>query len=677
MNNSDNKSFEFDSLFSDFAKYIKLPTNLFSEKSLRIFCELVDINYEDRYISLVEEPKFMHMFVCYLMTSVLHAKTKDTIILKNSDSAAVIVEDRKLPHLEFMLRNAIYRLPNNWSHTLVCSKKSYKVMAEFCGKINKNINVICLPDNNLTHSSYNDLLLSKEFWNLFDSENILIYQTDSIIFREGIKEFLDFDFVGSPWPHSDDNHFGVGNGGFSFRKKSKLLNCLDKINPSELELGETTKGYMKNHNMNMVPEDVYFTKTMIDFDIGRVADIKTANKFSQERIFSKNPFGGHQYWIADARLSDERKTVLVIDDKLAVKHQGQGFGRAQSLLDTMSKHFRVTLYPTNFLEEEHDKRMDYYKKLGIRVICKPRPEYGNEIFVNVGNHIKDNDYDIIFISRPHNYREIIEYCKTNADKSKVVYDAEALSYERAFLKRDILGNPSTELCNEEKTEELALLSQTENIIVVSEREKNMISTQVPSLKENILVYGHALLPNWHTGYTFDERENLFFLGAFVEEDSPNTDALVYFAKEVFPIVEKELGCKLIVGGSEPTNRVMELDNDKIIIKGFIEDTQKYYNECKLFVSPQRFAAGIPYKLSEAMSYGIPVVGSKLMATQMNLNKDTMGIGSNASEIASEIIDMYTNKERWRLARKNSLKFIQETHNPNILNSQLVEYLTSM
>ena len=55
MNNSDNKSFEFDSLFSDFAKYIKLPTNLFSEKSLRIFCELVDINYEDRYISLVEE----------------------------------------------------------------------------------------------------------------------------------------------------------------------------------------------------------------------------------------------------------------------------------------------------------------------------------------------------------------------------------------------------------------------------------------------------------------------------------------------------------------------------------------------------------------------------------------------------------------------------------------------
>ena len=41
MNNSDNKSFEFDSLFSDFAKYIKLPTNLFSEKSLRIFVNLL------------------------------------------------------------------------------------------------------------------------------------------------------------------------------------------------------------------------------------------------------------------------------------------------------------------------------------------------------------------------------------------------------------------------------------------------------------------------------------------------------------------------------------------------------------------------------------------------------------------------------------------------------------
>ena len=97
------------------------------------------------------------------MTSVLQAKTKDAIILKNSDSALVIVEDRKLPHLEFMLRNAIYRLPNNWSHTLVCSKKSYKVMAEFCGKINKNINVICLPDNNLTHARITIYYLVKSF----------------------------------------------------------------------------------------------------------------------------------------------------------------------------------------------------------------------------------------------------------------------------------------------------------------------------------------------------------------------------------------------------------------------------------------------------------------------------------------------------------------------------------
>ena len=101
------------------------------------------------------------------------------------------------------------------------------------------------------------------------------------------------------------------------------------------------------------------------------------------------------------------------------------------------------------------------------------------------------------------------------------------------------------------------------------------------------------------------EKDLFFLGAFVSDESPNTDAILYFVNEIFPLVSEKINCKLIIGGDQPTNAIEELETEKIKVKGFIEDPKKYYRGCKLFVAPHRFAGGIPYKISEAMANGLP------------------------------------------------------------------------
>ena len=85
--------------------------------------------------------------------------------------------------------------------------------------------------------------------------------------QQTVSPFLEYDYVGAPWPpNQDDNSYGVGNGGFSLRSKSKMLECIDMINITDAErlrLGRSTIEYMKNTNSYVVPEDVYFTKTMI------------------------------------------------------------------------------------------------------------------------------------------------------------------------------------------------------------------------------------------------------------------------------------------------------------------------------------------------------------------------------------------------------------------------------
>ena len=52
---------------------------------------------------------------------------------------------------------------------------------------------------------------------------------------------------------------------------------------------------MNSENTQVVPEDIFFTKAMIDYNIGTVAPWEIAHLFSQESIPVNLPLGGHQF----------------------------------------------------------------------------------------------------------------------------------------------------------------------------------------------------------------------------------------------------------------------------------------------------------------------------------------------------------------------------------------------
>jgi hypothetical protein len=56
----------------------------------------------------------------------------------------------------------------------------------------------------------------------------LCVQWDGFILDGGAWDpaFLDYDYIGAPWPHFDDAH-NVGNGGFSLRSRRLLKACRD------------------------------------------------------------------------------------------------------------------------------------------------------------------------------------------------------------------------------------------------------------------------------------------------------------------------------------------------------------------------------------------------------------------------------------------------------------------
>jgi hypothetical protein len=210
-------------------------------------------------------------------------------IVQGNVNEAVLIEFRPLPHLEFLIRNTIHKLGRTWSHTVVCGTQNYDFMVRICRSISPHIKIIPLQVDNMVRDEYSNWLTTARFWNLFQGEKILIYQEDSMIFKRNMHEFLHFDYIGAPWPLRDGRR-RVGNGGFSLRSKSVMLQVIEK-NPLE--------NYIKLKSVNWAPEDVYFSETMEDFKLGILADRKSAFRFSTEHFVNTNSLGGHQFWKND------------------------------------------------------------------------------------------------------------------------------------------------------------------------------------------------------------------------------------------------------------------------------------------------------------------------------------------------------------------------------------------
>jgi len=251
----------------------------------------------------------------------------------NNNYETFLIEFRVLPHLEFLIKNTIIKL-FSWKHSIICGNINYEFIKKICNGL--NVNIVKLNIDNLSTGQYSRLLMTEDFWNNFTGKKLLLYQEDTYLFHtENIHDYLEYDYVGASWPiNQDDNSYGVGNGGFSLRDRKKMIECIEKVDPhKDIKLGQSTINFMRASNNDYIPEDVFFSKSMIDFAIGKVAPREIANKFSQETQKCINPIGGHNFWLANNGKTFYTNLLLENEYFKIVKHRGGWKNVIQNLID--------------------------------------------------------------------------------------------------------------------------------------------------------------------------------------------------------------------------------------------------------------------------------------------------------------------------------------------------------
>ncbi|MBT0549369.1 DUF5672 family protein [Riemerella anatipestifer] len=181
---------------------------------------------------------------------------------------------------------------------------------------------------------YNQLMLSEDFYQFFETKYILICQPDAFLFKNDLEKWLleDYDYVGAPWLRSSDRipilkkiwDFGlsfikqvinykengkwqknksllynqVGNGGLSLRKREKCIEVLK-------QLSEVVSVYLKPSNRSsFYAEDVFFSvepqRNGLSFrkpDCKKACGFAIENKQKKALAFNEGelPFGCHRW----------------------------------------------------------------------------------------------------------------------------------------------------------------------------------------------------------------------------------------------------------------------------------------------------------------------------------------------------------------------------------------------
>lgn len=360
--------------------------------------------------------------------------------------------------------------------------------------------------------------------------------------------------------------------------------------------------------------------------------------------------------ILKARTNNNFPNVLVIDDRIPYPSLGAGYPRAAHLLNTLAGFdLNVSFYPLLFAEDDWNNTYDLLDPNIEVLLDHGKPE--------LKRFLQDRQgfYKYIIISRCHNmeyFNFVINLAPSVIQGAKIIYDAEAVSAPRDFLRQAVLGAPIAESQQQAVLKkELEQASIADNIVTVSGRESAIFQQ---ANFNNTLVIGHTIEPE-PTPTAFTGRSGFLFVGALRDDGSPNVDSLLWFIINVLPLIEARIpGVLLEVVGDNTAPSLATVEVDAARFRGRMGDINALYDSCRVFIAPTRFAAGIPHKVHEAAAKGLPSVTTSLLATQLGWRDEAQLLVADAArDFAEQCVRLHEDQKLWESLRRSGLEAVAE------------------
>ena len=379
---------------------------------------------------------------------------------------------------------------------------------------------------------------------------------------------------------------------------------------------------------------------------------KWADEFKKQCVNdgNPNPFRARER-------SQGKKVILVVDHYVPTFDKDAGSKTTYQYLKMfLKKGYVVKFLGDNFLHEEPYSTT--LEQMGIEIL------YGDHWATGIWDWLKLNkdEIDVAYLNRPHIATKYVDFIKENTN-IKVIYYGHDLHFLRLGREYELTGDIDIKReADYWKAIELSMMRKAAISYYPSYVEINAIHAIDPEIKAKAItayVYDQFLT---NIQEDFAKREGLLFVGGFAHP--PNADAVLWFAKEIFPHIREQLpDIKFYVVGSKVTDEIKALEQpgNGIIIKGFVseEELAGLYASCKVVVVPLRYGAGVKGKVVEAIYNGAPIVTTSTGAEGIPQVGQVLEVEDDPKVFADKTVALYQDNDRCRQMCEETQRYIRE------------------
>jgi glycosyltransferase involved in cell wall biosynthesis len=217
---------------------------------------------------------------------------------------------------------------------------------------------------------------------------------------------------------------------------------------------------------------------------------------------------------------------------------------------------------------------------------------------------------------------------------------------------------------------------SDRVVAVSETDANALRRLVPGLNPTVVPngvdFGHYSSPVAPLDPDKGPGEwDLVFTGKM--DFRPNVDAVLWFAREVLPLVHREAPqVRFWVVGKDPHPRLAPLDKDPAVeLTGWVEDPRPYIAGAPVYVIPLRIGGGTRLKVLEAMAMGKAIVSTTLGCEGFELvpGQDLM-LADRPDDFAGAVLALLRDPERRARLGRAARRFAGSRYDWHIIMPKL-------
>ncbi len=378
---------------------------------------------------------------------------------------------------------------------------------------------------------------------------------------------------------------------------------------------------------------------------------KWAEEFKKQSVNTGNPNPFR------ARERSQRKPVILVVDHYVPTFDKDAGSKTtyQYLKMFIQKGYVVKFLGDNFLHEEPYSTT--LQQMGVEIL------YGPEYQAGIWDWIMKNkdEIDFVYLNRPHIATKYIDFIKKNTD-IKIIYYGHDLHFLREYREYELTGDIQKKRDSDYwKSIEFTLMEKSEVAYYPSYVEEEAIHAIKPEINvKAITAYVYEkFLEN--IDMDFSKREGLLFVGGFAHP--PNADAVLWFAKEIFPLIREKLEIPFYIVGSKVTDEIKALEEpgNGIIVKGFVseEELAELYATSRIVIVPLRYGAGVKGKVVEAIYNGSAIVTTSIGAEGITEAERVMKIADEPEDFAAKVVEFYNDPAACQELCVETQKFIRD------------------